>query len=149
MVRGHDSDSDTKPLNLVDAAKAAGVAAWVLRKYFDRPTVIALLRSERRAFTASLIAANPAALRDIRDGAANTMARVAAIRELEALDAVDTGRTGARETPGIVISIVTPTPPSPVTTIDAQPIAELERFDADGYRIDEHGERIFDPNPHR
>ena len=48
MVRGHDDDPDTKPLGLVDAAKAAGTTAYVLRRYFDRPAVIAFLRAERR-----------------------------------------------------------------------------------------------------
>lgn len=47
--------------------------------------------------------------------------------------------------------LIAPEPASaPVTTIDAQPIAELERFDADGYHTDEHGRPVFDPaRPHR
>lgn len=149
MVRGRDDDPDTKPLNLVDAAKAAGVTPWVLRRYFDRPAVIALLRSERRAFTASLTAANPAALRDIRETAVNSMARVAAIRELERLDETNTHRQSVQESPFVTIKIVNVVPapnPSSTTVIDAQVLPPPdEHRDADGRRVDERGNPVFDP----
>ncbi len=150
MVRGRDDDPDTKPLGLLEAARAAGISPPILRRYLTRPAVIALLRSERRAFRNQLCCANDRVLADIRDTAANTMSRVAAIRQLEQLEADD--QPAAREMPGVTIRIVNQVSTSPVAStaspiIEARPIEpQLEpQFDAKGRRIDKHGEPIFDP----
>jgi hypothetical protein len=87
MVRGRDDDADCKPLDFIAAAKLAGIKPELLRRYLDRPAVRSFLLSERRTFRATICAANEAALRDVRDRAANSMARVASVRALEQLDA--------------------------------------------------------------
>ena len=84
-----------------------------------------------------MIAANPAALATIRDDAANSMARVAAIRELEALDAADVVHTRTQgQTPGIIIVISprenTALEPAPAAVIEHAPRADAEPvFDPD------------------
>ena len=122
LVRGHDDDADARPMNLLDAAKAAGITPYVLRRYFDRPTVIAFLRAERRSFREMLCSANEASLRDIRDLAENSMARVAAIRQLENLSD-EAERRGAelQQSPGITIEIINiapaPNPAGPIIDV--------------------------------
>jgi len=122
MVYGRD---DGVPLNLLDAARAVQLKPWTLRRYFDRPRVISLLRAERRAFIATLIAGNPAALARIRDTAANTMSQVRAVDLLEAMgDEAVHNRSTAPESPRMTICIVNqvapPAPPPAMRTIDAE-----------------------------
>jgi hypothetical protein len=145
MVRGCDDDPNTQPLNLVDAARAAGVTPYVLRRYFDRPVVIAYLRAARRAFRNELCAANEACLRDIRNTAVvNTMARVAAIRQLELIDEADAVHARVQdESPGVVIQIIAaPKPASEPAKIDAMP----PMLDAAGRKVDAVGNPVFDPH---
>ena len=54
MVYGRDDDLDCQPLSFIEAAKLAGVAPDVFRRYLDRGDVRALLLSERRAFRAAI-----------------------------------------------------------------------------------------------
>jgi hypothetical protein len=105
MVRGPDNDG--KPMSLCEAAKAVGLSVPALRRHFDRPSNLAYLRAEKRTYTALLIAANPAALADIRDNAENQMARVASVRELNSMDAAEVTQSRSQGvTPGVVINIV-------------------------------------------
>jgi hypothetical protein len=155
MVRGKDDDPDTKPLNLIDAARAAGVQAFILRRYLDRPAVVALLRSQRRAFRNELCATNEACLADIRANAANSMAKLGAIRTLEELSDAEytTHRRSEPASPWITINITSP-PASPsapqmkvVEHLPAEPELESgERRDAFGHRVDENGQWCFDPD---
>jgi hypothetical protein len=161
MVWGADDDPDAKPLNLVDAAKAAGIAGYVLRRYLDRPGVIAFLRSERRVFREAICAGNEGALRTIRDGAANTMSRVAAIRQLEQMEAEEDARPTGNPA-GLTIRIVAagaPEPP-PVVDVTPEPAATLTHYpnrcsvldspaSVQPRRYDEKGNPIFDPFRHR
>ena len=155
MVYGRLDDPDCRPLDFIEAAALASIKPDVMRRYLDRGDVRALLRRERRAFREAICAGNEGALQRVRDKSANGMATVAAVRALEQIEEADLIRgQGMRQTPGIVINILsradTVSEPAPVTTIDAQLIAEPERFDADGYRTDEHGQPVFDPaRPHR
>jgi hypothetical protein len=67
MVHGVD-DIDGKPMDLVEAARPAGVQAPLLRRYLTRPAVIAFLRAERKVFRESILAGTEHALRRVRDG---------------------------------------------------------------------------------
>jgi hypothetical protein len=67
MIYGAENDPAAKPLNVVEAAKAVGLTPYVLRRHFDRPQVLALLRAERRAFRELLASTNEYALGMIRD----------------------------------------------------------------------------------
>jgi hypothetical protein len=106
MVWGEADDIDGKPLDLVAAAKAANVQGFILRRYLDRPAVIAYLRAQRRACLAAVSAGNPMVLADIRNNAENQMARVAAARAIEGIEDNEGGRAAATDTPGIVIRII-------------------------------------------
>ena len=108
MVWGRVDDPEGRPLNFVDAARAAGVKPDVMRRWLDRPEVHSLLRAERKAFRATLCAGNEGALRRVRDTAANPMAVVASVRALDQMQAEEEGRAppGAAA-PGVTINIVT------------------------------------------
>src|SRR5690348_11586368 len=93
MVFGRLDDPDCRPLDFIEAAKTAGIKPDVMRRYLDRGEVRALLHAERRAFRDAICAGNEGALARVRDTAANSMARVAAVRALEQLDADDTAHT--------------------------------------------------------
>jgi hypothetical protein len=132
MVHGGD---DGKPLGLIDAARAVQLQPATLRRYFDRPNVISLLRAERKAFLAILTARNPyvlGAIRDDREG--NQMARVKAAVELESMNDEDPRRRGAQDTtPFMTIKIIAPPAasalPDPVT-IDVEPEPQYDPNDA-------------------
>jgi hypothetical protein len=121
MVHGGD---DGVPLGLIDAARAVQLQPATLRRYFDRPAVIGLLRAERRAFIATLIAGNPAALARIRDTAANTMSQVRAIDVLEGMgDEAAHNRAIMPPSPRLTIIIRQPDHPAPApVVIDHKPI---------------------------
>ena len=87
MVRGLPDDEDQRPLSFFAAAKVAGIGPDTMRRYLDRPEVIAMLRRERRAYREALCGGNERALAAIRDGSRNDMAKVAAVRQLEAMNA--------------------------------------------------------------
>jgi hypothetical protein len=116
MIHGGD---DGVPLALIDAAKAVQLQPATLRRYFDRPSVVSLLRAERRAFIATLIAGNPAALAVIRDDReGNQMAKVRAIDALEAMGEEDPRRRSAQDsTPFMTIRIITPPAATPAPVV--------------------------------
>jgi hypothetical protein len=121
MIHGGD---DGVPLGLIDAARAVQLQPATLRRYFDRPRVISLLRAERRAFIATLIAGNPAALARIRDTAANTMSQVRAIDVLEGMGEEDPHRRSVRESsPWLTIRVIAaPAAPAlPAKVIEHEP----------------------------
>ncbi|MFY9771030.1 MAG: hypothetical protein WAK67_22915 [Xanthobacteraceae bacterium] len=154
MIYGRPDDAEAGPLDFVQAAKVAGIRPNILRKWLHKPTVVAFIRRERSAFRTAICAANEFALRKVRDESANGMSVVASVRALQDLDETEVAHSrGTQQTPGIVIVISPPREniaPEPVTVIDATPLPKPERFDADGYRTDEHGRPVFDPaRPHR
>jgi hypothetical protein len=123
MVYGRPDDQDCAPLTFIEAAKGAGIAPDVMRKYLDRPNVRALLRSERRAFREAICAGNEGALKRVRDTSQNGMCTVAAVRALEALDGEDAVRSPDAPRPGVQITIVhrTTEPSVPARMIDITP----------------------------
>jgi hypothetical protein len=131
LIMGLDGDPDGKPLDLIAAAKAAGLTPYVFRRYLDQPRVISYLRRERRTFREAICAGNESALRDIRDRGENDMARCKSIALLEEIGDGDRAASPV-DAPGITISIhhhsddpprgpminVTPTPAAPATPIE-------------------------------
>jgi hypothetical protein len=109
MVYGREGDDECKPLDFIEAAKECGVKPDVMRRWFDYPHFVALLRAERKAFRTAICAGNEAALRRQRDTSRNGMVVVAAVRGLEQLDDHEAARPqGEHHSPGIVIRIVQP-----------------------------------------
>jgi hypothetical protein len=110
MVWGDDADPDALPLNLIAACAAARVTPFVMRRYLDRPSVIAHLRAEQRKRRAVDCCGNSAALRRVRDTSDNGMAVVASVRALDGMQAEDAGRADA-PSPGVTIRIINQAPP--------------------------------------
>jgi hypothetical protein len=121
MVFGRLNDENCAPLSFIEAAKECGVAPDVMRKWLDRGQARAYLLSQRRIFRAALCSGNELALLDIRQNAANSMARIAAVRALEELHEEGNARLEQREKPGITIRILPAPPPVSPPTIDITP----------------------------
>src|SRR5258706_15530499 len=83
MVRGRPDDEDAKPVDFVEAAKLAGVEAWVVRQWIDRAEGRKFLAAERRAFREAVCAGNELALKRVRDTSENGMAVIGSVRALE------------------------------------------------------------------
>jgi len=110
-----DTNPDALPLDLIAACAAAGVKPYRLRRYLDRPSVIAHLRAEHRKFREVVCCGNTAALRRVRDTSPNGMAIVASCRALDGSQADDTVRANAVDQRGVCIRIVTVAPqPQPI-----------------------------------
>jgi hypothetical protein len=121
MVWGDDANPDALPLDLIAACAAAGVKPFVMRRYLDRPGVIAHLRAEQRKRREVDCCGNSAALRRVRDHSDNGMAVVASVRALDGLQAEDGARADV-VSPGVTIRIVHIEQPAP---IDVTPNARL------------------------
>lgn len=100
----------------------------------------------------------------------NKMATVNAALALERLGDADAARSNTAQTAGVTIRIINQTTaapplvdvtparsiPVPQCVLDAQGVIDARlprkdaagrRLDADGYPVDEHGQRVFDPRP--
>src|SRR6516164_5230040 len=82
MVWGDDANPDALPLDLIAACAVAGVQPYRMRRYLDRPSVIAHLRAEHRKFREVVCCGNTAALRKVRNESQNGLAVVASVRAL-------------------------------------------------------------------
>jgi hypothetical protein len=120
MVRGAEADADGQPPDVVEAARLAGLKPTTLRKYLTRPSVLSLIRRERKAYRQAILCGQEAALVQIRNKSANAMARIAATRLLEELDSEEHLRP-ASVSAGVTIRIINqpavPTPHGPVIDI--------------------------------
>jgi hypothetical protein len=128
-----DADPNALPLDLIAACAAAGVKPFVMRRYLDRPAVIAHLRAEHRKFREVVCCGNTAALRRVRDTSPNGMAIVASVRALDGSQSEDARRATA-PSPGIVLNIHPPTPivePKPLQIIN---VDEQQRTDFKPFR---------------
>ena len=105
MVWGDDANPDALPLDLIAACAAAGVKPYRMRRYLDRPAVIAHLRAEHRKFREVVCCGNAAALQKVRDTSENGMAIVASVRALDGMQTEEAGHADA-PTPGISIRLV-------------------------------------------
>jgi hypothetical protein len=89
------------------AAKAAGISYYNFRRALKLPHVAVWLRDVHKAKVDAICAANPERLRVIANTLENHMARVSAIKTLEAMKEALDPNGGARlqQTPGVVIVI--------------------------------------------
>jgi hypothetical protein len=106
MVRGRPDDPDCVPLSFIEAAKIAGVAGDVARRWLDRGSVRALLRSERASFRAALCASNEAHLARLRSSSPNSMVRLHSIKALEQIEEQAESQHAGRAVPGLVVVVV-------------------------------------------
>jgi hypothetical protein len=121
MVWGDDANPDALPLDLIAACAAADVKPYRMRRYLDRPAVIAHLRAEHRKFREVVCSGNTAALRRVRDTSENGMAIVGAVRALDGMQAEEAARADA-PSPGITLRIIhqqAPIDVTPAKVIDA------------------------------
>ena len=105
MVWGNDANPDALPLDLIAACAAAGIKPYRMRRYLDRPAVIAHLRAEHRKFREVVCCGNAAALGKVRDTSENGMAIVASVRALDGMQTEEAGHADA-PTPGFSIRLV-------------------------------------------
>lgn len=107
-------------LDLVAASRAHGLRPDTLRKWLHRAECVAFVRRSRAVYRAAICASNEHALLDIRNNAENAMAKVNAIKLLEAIEDNKVVNP-ASTTPGIVIRVVNVAPPASPPTIDVTP----------------------------
>jgi hypothetical protein len=95
------------------AAERAGMSDHGLWAALRRPHVRAWYLAEIDVLRTSERARNIHALVDVRDNAENSMARVSAVKTLEAICEADAARGGFEpsQSPGLVIQIVSDAPP--------------------------------------
>jgi hypothetical protein len=127
-----DGNGTGEPLNIGLAAAAVGMKRAFLRRWFTKAEVISYLYKQRRAFTASLCAANPAVLAGIRDSGGNDMARVKAITELESLDQPGARSSAAESSPWLTIRLVGAAP-EPKVVEHVPPAIEPEPLPSDAH----------------
>jgi hypothetical protein len=127
---------DDPGMTLQLAAAAVKMDTYKLRSAFMKPHVRSWIANERRLQLDAICAANPEALRRLRDTTENAMAAVGAIKTLEAMKelvdpSVRAGVTTAA--PGLIVQIVhsngsteTIGPPPAPPMIDVTPERALE-----------------------
>jgi hypothetical protein len=124
-----------KPLAWNEAARASNISARSMRKSLERPAVRMYLHQQKQVFRACLSAATLSRLHELASQDENRNAAVAAIREIEARDDVQSRSINA-QTPGITIVLEAPRPTTAM--LDAKP-AVLEHvrpeLDANGHPI--------------
>jgi hypothetical protein len=108
-------------LTLAGAPDYAAIAATVgyrdayeLRKQLMKPQSVRYLRDRKRQVLESINAGNPEALRRVRDESQNSMAKVQAVRALEAMGQDMNEQSGNRgaPAPGFTIVIKQAAPPA-------------------------------------
>ena len=126
MVYGRPDDPDGRPVDFIEAGKAAGIKPDIMRRWLDKPAVRALIHVERRAFRAAICAGTELSLANIRDHSRNDMARLGAVRVLENIaEEADARPRGTQTIPGFVIVINGPSAHMPrPPTIEATPVLD-------------------------
>jgi hypothetical protein len=101
--------SNDPKASLQSAAEAAGLTTYRLRRLLKLPQVRKWIAEERRAQLDTICAANPEALRQIRDTSLNDVARVNSVKTLESLkELIDPSGPAAlqRHSPGLIVQII-------------------------------------------
>jgi hypothetical protein len=108
--------------DLVVAAQASGLRPDTMRRWLHRPELVGFLRKERAAFRQAICANNEHALAAIRDEpAGNAVAKVNAIKTLEALGEGAALRSAEVPSPGVVLVIRhAPAVPEPIDVTPAK-----------------------------
>jgi hypothetical protein len=128
MVYGLPDDPDGKALSYIEAAHAVGIRPMTLRGYFHRADFVALALKERRAHRASICIGNEGALKSVRDGSGNDMARIRAVLALEELSGADAASQRPQSEEGqrfsiAIVSRVSGAETASALTIESRPIA--------------------------
>jgi chaperonin GroEL (HSP60 family) len=116
---------DDSAMTLQLAAAAVKMDTYKLREALQKPHVRKWIANERRLQLDAICAANPEALRKIRDSSENDMARVNSVKTLETMkELIDPSavRAGAQvHSPGLVVQIINGASGEVERTIGAQP----------------------------
>jgi hypothetical protein len=109
------------------AAVQAGLTVRSMRLAMERPHVLRYLQDSREVFRVAACSSNILKLVELRDSSPNAMARVQAIKALEAIED-ESPRTAGRQTaPGLVVIIEqVRLPGAPQTVIEATPLPSPE-----------------------
>jgi len=117
MVRG---DPETgKKLDVIQAGRAAGMAPHRARAWAHHPNFLPALIAARKQFRLELAASDELTLQAIRDGSRNDMARIAAVKQIEEMNANAGGARQSSDTPSspFVIQIVNRVNNQPETAV--------------------------------
>jgi hypothetical protein len=126
------------------AAEAAGLTRHALYCALRKPHVLMHFRGELGTLRESTRAKNFHRLDGIAETSGNDMARVAAIKTMEAISDEQTNNRGSSASPGVTIRIINQVAALPSAVVDVTPMAPLEHQPAP---CDEHGAPIFQPRP--
>jgi hypothetical protein len=129
-------------IDRVAAAKQVGLRPDSLRRWLHQREVLAFLRQGHDYHLATLCAANPTKLAEIRDSSPNWTSRVQAIRTMEGMgEEVSLRRAPDQTTPGITIRVINvmSDPAAPSSVIDATPAKLLPTS------AEEQSEPVFRP----
>jgi hypothetical protein len=108
------------------AAEQVGLRPDSLRRWLHQRDVLAFLRQGHDHHLATLCAANPTKLAEIRDTSPNWTSRVQAIRTMEGMGEDVSLRRTTETTPGVVLNIVTVAPPaSPIDVIRPSQVIDV------------------------
>jgi hypothetical protein len=120
-------------IDRVAAAERVGMRPDSLRRWLHQRKVLTFLRQGHDHHLATLCAANPTKLAEIRDSSPNWTSRVQAIRTMEGMgEEVSLRRPGEVPSPGVVLNIVTVAAPAqPVSPVDITS-AKVPLVDAGG-----------------
>jgi hypothetical protein len=94
-------------IDRVAAARQVGMRPDSLRRWLRQREVLTFLRQGHDNHLATLCAANPTKLAEIRDTSPNWQSRVAAIRTMADLGDEVSRQIGTVQTPGVVLRLVT------------------------------------------
>jgi hypothetical protein len=94
-------------IDRVTAARQVGMRPDSLRRWLRQRETLAFLRQAHDYHLATLCAANPTKLAQIRDTSPNWTSRVQAIRTMADLGDQVSRQTGTAQTPGVVLRLVT------------------------------------------
>lgn len=129
------------------AAEAAGLTRHALYCALRKAHVLMHFRGELGTLRESTRAKNFHRLDGIAETSGNDMARVAAIKTMEAISDEQQAQRASSASPGVTIRIVNQvaalTPPSSV--VDVTPMVPLEHQSSPN--CDERGDPIFQPRP--
>jgi hypothetical protein len=116
-------------IDRVAAAKQVGLRPDSLRRWLRTREVLAFLRQGHDYHLATLNAANPTKLAEIRDTSPNWTSRVQAIRTMADLGEQVSRQSGTVQTPGVVLRLVTVVQDATAQTIDVVPTKLLPTSD--------------------
>jgi hypothetical protein len=115
--------------DFIVAARTHGLRPDTLRRWLHRVECISFVKRERAAYRLAVCSANEYVLKQIRDEGENAMARVASVKQLEAMVAAEDGGRGASAPSlGVSIRIVnfqSPSASEPTIDITPHPAPEL------------------------